>query len=154
MCFNAWLLGGKIHRKLLTSSDKYQLQEGNVLFSPPMPFSTHVVIFVGKVASWKQFFSFTTHPPKPTSPLGGKKKFNISNTTSHAFPKSSKTSHSYCSAIVRYHTTGFRVKPGCNYKCGEGQSTPFAKPRFCPCEEEKSATIIRQKQVPAGVEEF
>lgn len=54
----------KMHRKHLISSNKYQLQEGNVLFLPP--FSTQVVIIVGKVASWKQFFLHQT--PKAHHP--------------------------------------------------------------------------------------
>lgn len=156
MCFNAWLLGGKIHRKLLISSNKYQLQEGNVLFSPPMPFSTQVVIFVGKAESWKQFFLH--HTPQTHHPTGEKEKVEYLQYHKSRFPKSSKKSHSHSPAIAHFHTTGFRVKPSCNYWCGERESTLFTNLVSVLVKREgqrgEECNNKKAKQVPAGVEDF
>lgn len=64
---------GKIHRKRLISSNKYQPQEGNVLFLPP--FGTQVAIFVGKVASWRRFFLHHTPQKNPPSHRGKRNRF-------------------------------------------------------------------------------
>lgn len=111
---------------------------------------------LGKLKAGSSFSSTT--PPKPTIPLGKNKNLNISNTTSHAFPNPPKKSHSHSPAIAHFHTTGFRVKPSCNYWCGERVATLFTNLVSVLVKREgqrgEECNNKKAKQVPAGVEEF